>query len=39
MKQRFLNQKLAKRNSRRSEINKAKSLPNKPWQPQARKKG
>jgi len=38
MKQRFLNQKLAKRNSRRAEIKKAKSLLNKPWRPKPRKK-
>ena len=38
MKQRFLNQKLAKRNSRRAEINKAKNLHNKPWQLRPRKK-
>ena len=39
MKQRFLNQKLAKRNSHRSEINKTKNLLNKPRLPQPRKKG
>jgi len=38
MKQRFLNQKLAKRNSRRAEINKAKNLVDKPPRPQPRKK-
>jgi len=38
MKQRFLNQKLGKRNSRRAEINKAKRLLNKPQQLLPRKK-
>jgi hypothetical protein len=37
MKQRFLNQKLAKRNSRRAEINKAKRLLNKPQHPPRKK--
>jgi hypothetical protein len=32
MKQRFLNQKLGKRNSRRAELNKAKRLFNRPPQ-------
>jgi hypothetical protein len=39
MKQRFLNQKLGKRNSRRAEINKAKRLLNERWQPKPRKGG
>jgi len=38
MKQRFLNQKLGKRNSRRAEINKAKRLLNKPQPLPSRKK-
>jgi hypothetical protein len=38
MKQRFLNQKLGKRNSRRAEINKAKRLLNKPQQLPSRRK-
>jgi hypothetical protein len=36
MKQRFLNQKLGKRNSRRTEINKAKRLLSGPRQPKPR---
>jgi len=39
MRQRFLNQKLGKQNSRRAEINKAKRLLNKPQQLPSRKKG
>jgi hypothetical protein len=38
MKQRFLNQKLGKRNSRRAEINKAKRLLNRSPQLPKRKK-
>jgi hypothetical protein len=34
-----LNQRLAKRKSRRAEMNKAKNLLNKSWQPQRRKNG
>lgn len=37
MKQRFLNQKLAKRNSRRVEINKAKRMLNQPRKPKSGK--
>jgi hypothetical protein len=37
MKQRFLNQKLGKRNSRRTEINKAKRLLNKQQLPSRKK--
>jgi hypothetical protein len=38
MKDRFLNQKLGKRNSRRGQINKAKCLPTKPQQLTPRKR-